>query len=208
VGRKLRIDMTGQRFGRLVAIGFDHRGTSGHAHWLFRCDCGREIVACGGNVRAGSTSSCGCLHRELSAARLTEHGHRAAKRHEPTYRAWQQMRRAAAPVCRAWSDYAMFAADLGERPDGTKLGRRSASPPTTASGRRSRRVPPGRLRAGSSGGWVLVTKARARPAASRAPRRRPLPSSAPRPSDRRRAGLGRTRSTSLRPTFRRPPASR
>jgi hypothetical protein len=129
VGRKLRIDMTGQRYGRLLAIAFDHCGPSGHAHWLFRCYCGREVVACGGNVRAGSTSSCGCLHRELSAARLTEHGERAAKRHEPTYRAWQQMRLEPAAICHAWDDYAAFAASMGQRPAGTKLARRSASRP-------------------------------------------------------------------------------
>lgn len=129
MGRKLRIDMTGQHYGRLVAVGFDHRGKSGHAHWLFRCDCGQEVVACGSNVRAGSTSSCGCLHRELSAARLTEHGERAAKRHDATYRAWQQMRSEPTPVCEAWDDYAAFAAQMGKRPAGTKLARRSALRP-------------------------------------------------------------------------------
>lgn len=129
MGRKLRIDMTGQRYGRLVAIDFHHRGPSGHAHWRFRCDCGREVVAGGGNVRSGSTSSCGCLHRELSAARLTEHGHRAARRHEPTYRAWQLMRREPAPVCDAWNYYVTFVADMGERPVATKLARANDAAP-------------------------------------------------------------------------------
>jgi hypothetical protein len=123
MARKLRIDMRGQRYGRLIALDFDHRGPSGHAHWRFRCDCGREIVACGGNVRTGSTSSCGCLHRELSAARLTDHGHRAAKHHGPTYRAWQLMRREPDAVCAAWKEYAVFLKDLGERPAQTKLER-------------------------------------------------------------------------------------
>jgi hypothetical protein len=127
MGRKLRIDMAGERFGRLIGVAFDHRAPSGHAHWLFRCDCGREIVASGGNVRSGSTSSCGCLHRELSAARLTDHGHRAAKRHDSTYRAWQQMRREPVPHCPAWEDYAAFIADLGERPMGMKLVRRTTT---------------------------------------------------------------------------------
>ncbi len=127
---KVRIDMYGLRYGRLVGIAFAHRSANGHAHWLFQCDCGRQIVAAGGNVRSGSTSSCGCLHRELSAARLTEHGYRAAKHHGPTYRAWQKMRyEAGAEICARWADFGAFVADLGERPDHTRLGRRDVSKP-------------------------------------------------------------------------------
>lgn len=133
--KKVRVDMTGLRFGRLVGVAFDHRSASGHAHWLFRCDCGREVVAKGGNVRSGGTASCGCLHREVCAARLTRHGHRADRRHEPTYRAWQAMRPAAATaICPRWrDDFADFLADMGERPAGTKLVRRDADAPFCAS---------------------------------------------------------------------------
>lgn len=124
MAKKVRIDMTGQRFGRLVGIGFDHRTSCGHAHWLFRCDCGKEFVAAGGNVRSGRTASCGCLHREICAARLTRHGHRTARRHEPTYRAWQAMRQlhGAGELCPSWrEDFAAFLADMGERPAATRL---------------------------------------------------------------------------------------
>lgn len=139
MGRKLRIDMTGQRHGRLVALRFAHRDRSGHAHWLFRCDCGREVVAHGGNVRQGNSSSCGCLHREISAARLTSHGHRVGRRHDATYRAWQRMNDSCAnPASPGWArcgargigaaarwrgDYPAFLADMGERPAGTVLAR-------------------------------------------------------------------------------------
>lgn len=143
MGRKVRIDMTGQRYGRLVALDWAHRDASGHAHWRFACDCGAETVAHGGNVRTGRTTSCGCFHRETSAARLTVHGHRAAGRHGPTYRAWQQMNDACANpanpayarigargirVAARWrGDYAAFLADLGERPAGTALARIDAA---------------------------------------------------------------------------------
>jgi hypothetical protein len=130
MARKLRIDMTGLRFGRLVGVAFDHRSASGHARWRFLCDCGREVVADGRNVRAGSTASCGCLHRERSAARLTLHGHRAARRHDPTYRAWQQLRRVAGDhVWAGWKAFASFIDDPGERPAGTKLARRDPAAP-------------------------------------------------------------------------------
>lgn len=140
MGRRVRIDMTGERYGRLVAIDWDHRDSSGHAHWRFACDCGGETVAHGGNVRAGRTTSCGCVHREMSAARLTVHGARASRRHPATYRAWQQMnaeertdRRGCAGasdsvVPASWrADYTVFLADMGERPAGTKLVRADAA---------------------------------------------------------------------------------
>lgn len=124
MARKLRIDMTGVRYGRLVGVAFSHTGPDGHAHWRFACDCGGQVVANGRNVRAGSTASCGCLHREIAAARLTTHGRRARKRHDATYRAWQAMndRCGGADVTAVWRcDFEVFAADLGERPDGTVL---------------------------------------------------------------------------------------
>lgn len=64
------IDMTGQRYGRLVAIKQapkpDHI-KSRVAFWLFKCDCGNEVVLNGSNVRSGNTTSCGCLHSEITA---------------------------------------------------------------------------------------------------------------------------------------------
>jgi hypothetical protein len=136
--RKIRIDMTGVRHGRLVGIGYSHNH-NGHAHWLFLCDCGNEVTVNGAAVRAGTTASCGCLHREISAERLIVHGRRAQKRHDPTYRAWQAMNDSCAnplspkfrhcgalgiEVCSVWqSDFEAFLADMGERPEGTILAR-------------------------------------------------------------------------------------
>jgi hypothetical protein len=136
--RKTRIDMTGLRFGRLIGVAFAYRKGS-HAHWRFLCDCGAETIVAGAAVRAGKTSSCGCFHRERSAARLTTHGHRAGKRHEATYRAWQEINTYCAnprspryrdfgargiAVCRAWrGDFECFVRDMGERPAGTMLAR-------------------------------------------------------------------------------------
>lgn len=131
--------MTGLRYERLVGLSYSHNNASGHAQWLFACDCGREIVADAKNVRRGNTNSCGCLHSEISAARLFVHGERAEKRHEATYRAWQAMKSACYnpmtsgfPRCGGrgievdarWREsFAQFLRDLGERPFGTVLKR-------------------------------------------------------------------------------------
>ncbi len=138
MGWKIRIEMAGTRYGRLVGLDFSH-SQAGHAYWLFVCDCGKRIIANGAAVRAGKTASCGCLHREICAERLTVHGRRARKRHDATYRAWQEINtycqnpaspryryfgRLGVAVCADWvSDFERFAEDMGERPAGTVLSR-------------------------------------------------------------------------------------
>ena len=114
--------ITGQRFGRLVAIQFDAmRGKN--AYWRFRCDCGREIVTAATNAKRGASASCGCLRRELKQQALTIHGHSDGS--ERLYRIWHSMRvrcnnPAAAnyhyyggrgiSVCDEWSSYLTFRA--------------------------------------------------------------------------------------------------
>lgn len=65
-----KIDLTGQRFGRLLVIREYGRTKCRHALWLCRCDCGVEVVVRSSYLRSGLTQSCGCLQRE----RFTTHG--------------------------------------------------------------------------------------------------------------------------------------
>lgn len=66
-----RIDLTGQRFGRLTVIRYDHSEHDG-THWLCKCDCGNEKVAAGYSLRSGNTKSCGCLNSDASRAKLVK----------------------------------------------------------------------------------------------------------------------------------------
>lgn len=60
------IDMTGQRFGRLVVIKRAlHHSSNGNARWWCLCDCGNEVTVDAQHLRRGITSSCGCLRQEL-----------------------------------------------------------------------------------------------------------------------------------------------
>lgn len=68
-----RFDLTGQRFGRLVAVQ-TVSSSKGHIRWLCQCDCGREVSAFTDNLRRGHTRSCGCLQRELAVERNLIHG--------------------------------------------------------------------------------------------------------------------------------------
>ena len=55
-----RLDITGQRFGSLVAIK-PHGHLYGVTAWLCKCDCGEEIVTTTQKLRTGRKTSCGCV---------------------------------------------------------------------------------------------------------------------------------------------------
>lgn len=63
--QKFRIDITGQRFGRLVALkSLDVSNANGEVLWQLKCDCGKLVETTGTLVRRGHTQSCGCLHHD------------------------------------------------------------------------------------------------------------------------------------------------
>lgn len=61
------IDLTGQRFSKLVVIGRDnsHKGIT---YWKCRCDCGEETIVTSQHLRNGKTKSCGCGRYGLQKA--------------------------------------------------------------------------------------------------------------------------------------------
>jgi hypothetical protein len=58
-------DITGGRFGRLVVKGRADR--NGRPAWHCHCDCGKQCVVVGEDLRSGKTRSCGCLRAEASS---------------------------------------------------------------------------------------------------------------------------------------------
>ena len=137
------LDITGQRFGRLVAVLRTGNCRHGKARWVFICDCGVEHVAHASLVKKGTTRSCGCLGNESrgetarkSARKIakakTKHG--AALPGSPRYREyaiWKGMRqRCRNPqdsdyesyggrgisICERWDAFDAFVKDIGERP--------------------------------------------------------------------------------------------
>lgn len=65
------IDLTGQRFGRLIVIKRteDYISPKGQhlAQWLCECDCGNEIIVTGCNLKRELVKSCGCFSKEISS---------------------------------------------------------------------------------------------------------------------------------------------
>lgn len=65
---RMKQDITGKRWGRLVALQFMYVENN-KSHWLFQCDCGKQKVIAASDVKHSGTRSCGCLANE-HAARL------------------------------------------------------------------------------------------------------------------------------------------
>jgi hypothetical protein len=94
-GAIVRSDLSGKRFGRLIALQYDHTGLVGNvkvpaAFWLCQCDCGNKVVVQAGNLKSGTVRSCGCLARENTIKRNKENATHG-KSHDRIYRTWQGM---------------------------------------------------------------------------------------------------------------------
>lgn len=58
-------NIEGNKYYRLTAIKF-YEKRNGHDYWVFKCDCGNEVIYRKNNVtcKNGKTKSCGCLNLE------------------------------------------------------------------------------------------------------------------------------------------------
>jgi hypothetical protein len=139
------VDITGQRFGRLVVLGRAERDENKRTRWRARCDCGSEKVVDGAHMRYGRIRSCGCLSEETSRRIATEvlpqysgHNRTHGMSRTPVYAVWKAMHeRCRNPncrdyrwygqrgirVCERWSDFAAFYADMGDPPAGYTIDR-------------------------------------------------------------------------------------
>lgn len=91
------IDLTGQRFGRLTVIERSGSTKHGAAKWRCMCECGKETIVIGDELRKGNTTSCGCYAREVSRELALEYIAGQNKTHDmtetPIYKEWSEMKR-------------------------------------------------------------------------------------------------------------------
>lgn len=87
-----KLDLTGQRYGKLVVLRPVGKNKFGGSMWLCRCDCGTEKAVSLNALRNGYTKSCGCLERENRKA----FGTRSKRIHNGVgtrlYRVWMGMK--------------------------------------------------------------------------------------------------------------------
>lgn len=67
-----RLDLRGQRFGRLTVVSYDHSNRD--CYWNCKCDCGNTAIVRSAQLTRGKTRSCGCLQRESARLSHTTHG--------------------------------------------------------------------------------------------------------------------------------------
>lgn len=129
-----RIDITGQRFGRLVALSLVPRQQrrSKISHWLCRCNCGRTPIVALNNLRGDTAKSCGCAKGDWVRERAKAYGAYVDGQETPEHLAWMRILDRCYNrnnpsfknyggrgilVCDRWRhDYRAFLADMGRRP--------------------------------------------------------------------------------------------
>ena len=81
------IDLTGNRYGRLLVVSKSHKDKRGLFHWNCVCDCGNFHTVARNALQSGSTKSCGCLNQEMRILNNTTHGMSKTK----VYSVWSEM---------------------------------------------------------------------------------------------------------------------
>lgn len=100
-----RLDLEGEKVGRLTVIECVGTNKSKNTVWLCKCDCGNTIIANSQKLKRGNIVSCGCYKRDITIAR----NHSRAKYNksdERLYRIYYGMKtRCFNPKVREWHRY-------------------------------------------------------------------------------------------------------
>lgn len=72
-----KVKRLGRRYGRWTVLEEAGRNKKGSVLWLFRCDCGTEVIGGADNLQSGVSKSCGCWRKEA----LTERNRSNRKTH-------------------------------------------------------------------------------------------------------------------------------
>lgn len=130
-----KLDLVGQKFGRLTVVKTTGKDKQGNYVWLCQCDCGNITKVRGYILKIGNTKSCGCLRKDIMTKKFRTHG--MAKTTE--YKSWANMKNRCLnknldcykyyggrgiKVCDEWKNsFETFYKDMGDKPKGTNIDR-------------------------------------------------------------------------------------
>lgn len=130
------IDLVGQQFEKVLVVSRapNMSETDANARWNCRCDCGKEFISYGQDLRRGKTKSCGCFTRSTIGERSSVFNKKHGMSKTRMYRNWRSMHNrcndpekpgyADVTVCERWGSFENFVADMGVPPKGHTLDRR------------------------------------------------------------------------------------
>ena len=125
----MKLDLTGQRFGKLLVSSFISMGRNYQRVWLCKCDCGGIKQVTSSDLRSGNVKSCGCAKNGNPKHKMTN---------TPTYLKWKSMKSRCLcsnstiyykyggrgiKVCDRWMKFENFLSDMGIYPIGLTLER-------------------------------------------------------------------------------------
>lgn len=113
---KIKIDMTGKKFGKLTAIERAPNGKHNEVMWKCKCDCGKYHVVEGYKLRIGHTTSCGCAKKGINSTHKMSHtriyqewAHMKQRCFYPNSIGWEKYGGRGITVCDEWQhDFKAF----------------------------------------------------------------------------------------------------
>lgn len=101
-----RIDMTGEKYGRVTVVSYVGISEDRRALWKCVCECGTTFITRGKDLRCGKVTSCGCARRERCRERMTAVNTKHGLRHTRLYTVWRDMKsRTSNPKNKSYSCY-------------------------------------------------------------------------------------------------------
>lgn len=124
------IDITEQKFGRLIVLKYKGKSKYGHSVWLCKCVCGNKKIINKSSLTSGGTKSCGCLQKEMVKLYKKEkpnfiHGMSHTTFHNkwcsmiercynPNHPAYHNYGGRGIKICEKWLDFINFKEDMYE----------------------------------------------------------------------------------------------
>jgi hypothetical protein len=124
------LNLIGTKYGRLTVLKRSSNSGS-RISWDCSCECGRETVVSGSNLRSGNSRSCGCLQQEVRSSSHKTHGmssdekfkselstwtHVKRRCFNPAHPKWKSYGGRGITMCERWKDFALFLQDMGPKP--------------------------------------------------------------------------------------------